>query len=154
MGTAVDPDRVLAALERYPPIDTSLGRVAIVGGFVRDIALERTPKELDLVIEGDAAALAHALGGVVTTHEPFGTATVEGDGWRVDVAMARRERYPRAGALPEVEPATIEEDLTRRDFTVNAIAVTPSGELIAAEHALDGPRRAASACLPRRELPR
>ncbi|HLW95422.1 MAG TPA: hypothetical protein VKS25_08605 [Solirubrobacteraceae bacterium] len=132
----VRPDVVLAALDRYPPVETC-ERVAVVGGFVRDISLGRVPRELDLVVEGDAAALARSLGSEVTVHEPFGTASVAGDGWRVDVAMARRERYPQPGALPEVAPARLEDDLHRRDFSVNAIAVTLGGELLAADHALD-----------------
>jgi tRNA nucleotidyltransferase (CCA-adding enzyme) len=137
-GPTVDPDQVLAALAGYPPIERSLGRVAIVGGFVRDVTLGRPPRELDLVVEGDAAALARSFGGELTVHDAFGTATASGgEGWRVDVAMARRERYPAPGALPEVEPASIEADLERRDFTVNAIAVTLDRELIAAPHALE-----------------
>ncbi|HEX4033304.1 MAG TPA: hypothetical protein VHX66_02570 [Solirubrobacteraceae bacterium] len=132
----VQPDAILAALEGYPPVRTS-ERVAVVGGFVRDVALGRDPRELDLVVEGDAAALARSLGGEVTVHEPFGTASATGEGWRIDVAMARRERYPKPGALPEVAPALIEDDLRRRDFTANAIAVTLDGELLAAEHALE-----------------
>jgi tRNA nucleotidyltransferase (CCA-adding enzyme) len=112
-------------------------RVAAVGGFVRDVWLERVPRELDLVLEGDAAALARSFGVDVTVHEPFGTATASADDWRIDVAMARRERYPMPGALPEVEPATIEEDLARRDFTVNAIAVTLDGDVVAVPHALE-----------------
>jgi tRNA nucleotidyltransferase (CCA-adding enzyme) len=130
------PAAVLAALADYPAIDRRAGRVAAVGGFVRDIWLEREPLELDLVVEGDAAALARSFGGQVTVHDAFGTATVAGPGWRVDVAMARRERYPQPGALPEVEPASIEDDMLRRDFTVNAIAVTLDGQLIAADGAL------------------
>jgi tRNA nucleotidyltransferase (CCA-adding enzyme) len=136
-GEAFDPGAVLAALTGYPPLSGVDARVAVVGGFVRDTWLGREPRELDLVVEGDAAALAHRLGGEVTVHEPFGTAIVTGAGWRVDLAMARRERYPAPGALPEVEPASIEEDLRRRDFTVNAIAVTLGGELLAADHALE-----------------
>jgi tRNA nucleotidyltransferase (CCA-adding enzyme) len=134
---AFNPRLVLAALATYPPIDAGGARVAAVGGFVRDVWLDRVPRELDLVLEGDAAALARSFGVDVTVHEPFGTATANGDGWRIDVAMARRERYPMPGALPEVEPATIEEDLARRDFTVNAIAVTLGGDLVAVEHALE-----------------
>jgi tRNA nucleotidyltransferase (CCA-adding enzyme) len=135
---AFDADVVLAALARYPTVEPGGGRVAAVGGFVRDVWLGREPRELDLVVEGDAAALARSLGGELTVHEAFGTATATGSGWRVDVARARRERYPVAGALPEVEPATIEEDLARRDFTVNAIAVTISGGVVlAADHALE-----------------
>jgi tRNA nucleotidyltransferase (CCA-adding enzyme) len=133
-----DPGAVLAALARYPPLPSGSARIAVVGGFVRDIWLGREPRELDLVVEGDAAAVARSLGGEIVVHEPFGTATASGSGWRVDLAMARRERYPAPGALPQVEPASIEEDLARRDFTVNAIAVTlTGGELLAADGALD-----------------
>jgi tRNA nucleotidyltransferase (CCA-adding enzyme) len=135
---AFDPGAVIAALARYPPLPREHGRVAVVGGFVRDVWLGTEPRELDLVVEGDAAAFARTLGGEVTAHEPFGTATASGPGWRVDLAMARRERYPAPGALPEVEAATIEEDLERRDFTVNAIAVTlAEGDVLAAERALE-----------------
>jgi tRNA nucleotidyltransferase (CCA-adding enzyme) len=133
---ALDTSAVLAALARYPPLSAVQARVAVVGGFVRDVSLGREPRELDLVVEGDAAALARSLGGEVAVHDAFGTATASGEGWRVDLAMARRERYPAPGALPEVEPASIEEDLARRDFTVNAIAVTlPDGEPLAVDHA-------------------
>jgi tRNA nucleotidyltransferase (CCA-adding enzyme) len=102
--------------------------VYVVGGAVRDVLLDRSPHELDLVVEGDAVAVARRaaqrLGGTVTVHERFGTATVANDGFAFDVAGARRERYPQPGALPEVDlGATLHEDLARRDFTVNAIAV-------------------------------
>ena len=133
----VDPRAVLAALAGYPPIEPAAGRVAVVGGFVRDVSLGLEPRELDLVVEGDAAELARALGGELTVHDSFGTATAIGEGWRVDVAMARREIYPSPGALPEVTQASLEEDLARRDFTVNAIVVTLEGELLAAEDALE-----------------
>jgi tRNA nucleotidyltransferase (CCA-adding enzyme) len=137
-GSTVDPDAVLRlAGADYPPIDRSAGRVAVVGGFVRDVALGRAPKELDLVIEGSAEALARSFGGELAVHDAFGTATASGKGWRVDVAMARAERYPAPGALPEVAAASIEADLARRDFTVNAIAVTLEGDVIAADHALE-----------------
>ena len=133
-----DPRAVLAALAGYPTLAVAGTRVAVVGGFVRDVWLGREPRELDLVVEGDAVALARALGGDVAVHDAFGTASATGAGWRVDLAMARRERYPAPGALPEVEPASIEEDLARRDFTVNAIAVTlADGELLAVDGALE-----------------
>jgi tRNA nucleotidyltransferase (CCA-adding enzyme) len=135
---AFDSGAVLAALARYPSLASGAARVAVVGGFVRDVWLGREPRELDLVVEGDAVALARSLDGEVVVHEPFGTASVTGDGWLIDLAMARRERYPVPGALPQVEPASIEQDLVRRDFTVNAIAVTLGrGELLAAGHALE-----------------
>ncbi len=61
-------------------------------------------------------------------HERFGTALVEWDGGRIDVATRRAESYPAPGALPEVRAGTEQEDLERRDFTVNAIAVRLGGE--------------------------
>jgi tRNA nucleotidyltransferase (CCA-adding enzyme) len=99
----------------------------LVGGAVRDVLLGGEAVDLDVVVEGDAAAAARTaaerLGGRVREHERFGTATVEAGDLTFDVARARRERYPAPGALPEVEPASLEEDLLRRDFTVNALAV-------------------------------
>jgi tRNA nucleotidyltransferase (CCA-adding enzyme) len=140
MAAAFDPRVALAQLDRYPPLPRAR-RVALVGGVVRDAFLERAPRELDLVIEGDAAAYARSLqplGAAVTVHDAFGTATAQTGDWRIDIAMARREHYPAPGALPVVEPATIEQDLERRDFTVNAIAVTlVTGELVATDGALE-----------------
>ncbi len=124
----------------------------LVGGAVRDLLLGRHPRELDVVVEdrrppyGRAAgqlagALARSVGAPGTEHERFGTATVGWDAGRIDVAAARRERYPAPGALPEVEPARLAEDLLRRDFTVNALALALDGErseeLHAAPHALE-----------------
>jgi tRNA nucleotidyltransferase (CCA-adding enzyme) len=100
----------------------------LVGGAVRDLLLEREePVDLDVVVEADAGAAARAaaepLGGAVTAeHERFGTATVEAPDLHVDLVRARAESYPAPGALPDVRPGTLEEDLARRDFTVNAIA--------------------------------
>ena len=110
-------------------------RVWIVGGAVRDLLLDRAPRELDLVVEGDAPAVARRaaarLGGVALVHDRFGTATVRGPGVQFDLAGARRETYPRPGALPDVElGASLEEDLARRDFTVNTLALRlADGEL-------------------------
>ncbi|MEI6447694.1 MAG: hypothetical protein WCO96_07425 [Actinomycetes bacterium] len=130
--------RVLEALDGH------LDGVHLVGGAVRDILLGRVPNETDLVVDGDAGAvaakLAESLGGRVESHGRFGTATVTSDGSTVDVAMARAETYPAPGSLPEVRPAGILEDLRRRDFTVNAIAVAlepgTRGTWAAAESAL------------------
>jgi tRNA nucleotidyltransferase (CCA-adding enzyme) len=112
----------------------------LVGGAVRDLLLDRHPRELDVVVEGDAQALAQHLGAHVE-HPRFGTALVQLEDARIDIATARRERYPAPGALPEVEPATLAEDLLRRDFTVNALALALDGarpgELRAAPHALE-----------------
>lgn len=102
-------------------------RVYLVGGTVRDLLLSRPEVDLDLAVEGDgllfARELARQLGGRAVFHERFLTATVYWSGERVDVVTARREYYPRPGALPEVEAATLEADLARRDFSVNAMAL-------------------------------
>ncbi len=105
--------------------------VHVVGGAVRDALRGQVPRELDLVVEGDAVSVArHAaerVGGTLTVHERFGTATIRTGDFAFDIAGARRETYERPGALPTVAlGATIEEDLARRDFTVNAMAVSLS----------------------------
>jgi tRNA nucleotidyltransferase (CCA-adding enzyme) len=105
--------------------------VAAVGGFVRDLVrgpLAQPPRDLDVVVAGNgqrlARRLAVALGGSAREHPAFLTATIAlPDGRSVDVATARRERYRAPGALPAVEPARLAEDLWRRDFSVNALAV-------------------------------
>ncbi len=130
--------RAQAAAQGWP--------VYVVGGFVRDWLLGHLSLDLDLVVEGPAARLARALaarlGGRVTEHRAFGTAT-----WWLppavqlnaalglaraeiavlppflDFATARRETYPRPAALPQVQPADLHADLHRRDFTINAMAV-------------------------------
>jgi tRNA nucleotidyltransferase (CCA-adding enzyme) len=103
--------------------------VHLVGGAVRDLLLGGAPLDLDLVVEGDAEKVARALGGEIQVHDRFGTSTVRLGPFTYDIARSRRETYARPGALPDVAPAPLAEDLGRRDFTVNAIAV-----------ALDGPR--------------
>jgi tRNA nucleotidyltransferase (CCA-adding enzyme) len=120
-------------LERLgtPPAVVALAgeeAVYVVGGAVRDLLLGREPRELDFVAEGDAVAVARRaakrLGGRVTVHERFGTATVIAPEATFDLAGSRRERYERPGALPEVElGAPLHDDLARRDFTINAIAL-------------------------------
>jgi tRNA nucleotidyltransferase (CCA-adding enzyme) len=103
--------------------------VYLVGGAVRDLLLGRPRADVDLVVEGDAAALAARLGGAAKEHERFGTVKVEVEGHELDVATARTETYPEEGALPVVAPASsVEADLGRRDFTVNAMAIPLAGE--------------------------
>jgi tRNA nucleotidyltransferase (CCA-adding enzyme) len=112
----------------YPELakirEASEAPVYLVGGAVRDLLLGRGRADIDLVVEGDAAALAERLDGAGVEHERFGTAKVELEGHEVDIARARTESYPEPGALPVVAPAdSIEQDLARRDFTINAMAV-------------------------------
>ena len=107
--------------------------VYLVGGAVRDVLMDEPTFDLDIAVEGDGIAfgraLASALGGRAVPHEKFGTAIVlAGDGTRVDVATTRTEFYDRPAALPRVERATLRQDLFRRDFTVNAMAVSLKGD--------------------------
>ena len=106
------------------------GPVFVVGGAVRDQLLGRDRADLDVVVVGDAAALARALGAMeIVENERFATAKVEIAGHPVDIATARTETYPEPGALPVVTAAgDIEADLARRDFTVNAMAVPVGGK--------------------------
>src|SRR3990170_3750494 len=104
-----------------------------VGGSVRDLLLERPTLDLDLTLEGDAPALARAAaaghpGVRCTVHPTFRTATLKGDGIRIDVASARAETYERPGALPTVRPGSLRDDLFRRDFTANALALALTGD--------------------------
>lgn len=103
-----------------------------VGGSVRDVLLNRPFLDVDLVVEGDAILLAEALaarfGVPLRRHERFLTATLVVDGIVIDFVTARRERYLRPGALPSVAPASIADDLRRRDFTINAMALRLGGE--------------------------
>ena len=119
-----------------PELDQALARVAepydgvyLVGGTVRDILLGRPNFDVDVAVEGDAIefarTLASELGGRCHPHGQFGTAVVHyGEGKHVDAVTARREVYATPAALPTVEPAGIQEDLFRRDFTINAMALS------------------------------
>ena len=112
------------------PLLSQLGDAAgvhLVGGAVRDLMLGGAPVDLDLAVEGDAASFAASLGGEIRVHDRFGTSTVTLDGFSYDIARTRRETYAEPGALPDVEPAPLAEDLQRRDFTVNAIALGLAG---------------------------
>jgi tRNA nucleotidyltransferase (CCA-adding enzyme) len=102
--------------------------VYLVGGAVRDLLLGRPRADVDLVVVGDASALAAKLGADPVEHERFATAKTTLDGHEVDIASARSESYAQPGALPDVEPAAeIETDLARRDFTINAMALPLDG---------------------------
>jgi tRNA nucleotidyltransferase (CCA-adding enzyme) len=129
-------DATARVLRAASAVGTEQGcSVALVGGFVRDLLLGRAPSrvDLDVAVEGDGPAfarmLAERLGAEVRRYPAFLTARLAlPDGRRVDVAATRREWYGRPGALPDVAPATLFEDLGRRDFSVNALAVRLDGE--------------------------
>ncbi len=110
----------------------------LVGGFVRDLLLNQPVNDFDIVVEGDAielgAALVKKYGGKLTPHTKFRTAI-----WHLpssfiiypsslDLITARKETYSRLGALPTIKPSTIDDDLRRRDFTINAMAVRLDGD--------------------------
>jgi tRNA nucleotidyltransferase (CCA-adding enzyme) len=123
-----DRIRVLPGADRLLPAFDGLAAAWLVGGAVRDLLLGATSVDLDIAIEGDARDVARAvaarLGGAAVEHERFGTATVKAEGLTVDLASTRRETYAQPGALPDVEAAPLDDDLARRDFTINAMAAS------------------------------
>lgn len=108
--------------------------VYLIGGIVRDLFLERPNEDIDIVVEGNGIEFANNLqadyGGSVKIHENFGTAT-----WNhpsklsIDVTSARVEYYDRPASLPDVELSTLNEDLYRRDFTINSMALCLNPEI-------------------------
>jgi len=117
----------------------------VVGGVVRDLLLGRANFDLDLVVEGDAIELAQELAKEsqpkLTIHPHFGTAKLSYPNFSLDIATARRESYSCPGALPTVKPGSLTDDLYRRDFSINAMALSlmPQrfGELIDLYHGKD-----------------
>ncbi|MCD4750896.1 MAG: CBS domain-containing protein [Thermoanaerobaculales bacterium] len=113
--------------------DAQAAPTYLVGGVVRDLLLQRQNEDVDLVVEGDgirlARVLAEHLGARCHHHEPFMTAVLTlPDGHTVDVASARTEFYRTPAALPEVITSLIRQDLYRRDFTINALAIALEGD--------------------------
>jgi tRNA nucleotidyltransferase (CCA-adding enzyme) len=123
------PERVFQLLKECGRIADEIGtRVYLVGGMVRDILLHRENMDIDLVIEGDgiqfAKAFANRNGCELAAHDRFGTATIVfPDRFKMDVASARTESYQSPAALPEVQGGILRQDLYRRDFTINSLAV-------------------------------
>ena len=122
-----------ALLRHIQAVAAGVRGVYLVGGAVRDLLLGEPGFDVDVAVEGDGIALAEALAerlkGHVRPHEKFGTAVVvahdaAGGRQRVDVASTRSESYAYPAALPKVEHAGIRSDLARRDFTINAMAVS------------------------------
>ncbi|HYM15621.1 MAG TPA: hypothetical protein VEZ14_08680 [Dehalococcoidia bacterium] len=118
------PEPARLALEAI--IAAAAGPIYAAGGVPRDLLLGRAFADIDLVVEADdAAALLRAAvpGGRVTAHARFGTASTSTPGTRIDIAGARSETYARPGALPRTRSGSIEDDLRRRDFSINALAL-------------------------------
>lgn len=134
-------DNLQVEMERQLPIEVykllkDIGQAAsdskesvyLIGGIVRDLFLKEPNDDIDIVVEGDGIAFSKRLqadyGGEVTIHESFGTATwIHPSGLEIDVTTSRLEYYDRPAALPDVEISTLKEDLNRRDFTFNAMAI-------------------------------
>jgi len=145
-------------LEKYlPPPVLALVKIAgreaselglglyIIGGVVRDLFLGRANFDFDLVVEGDAIKLAQKMArdsqAKLTVHSRFGTAKINYPGFSLDLATARSETYSKPGALPTVKPGDLKDDLIRRDFSINAMAMRLNpqrfGELIDLYHSKD-----------------
>jgi len=113
-------------------------RVYLVGGVVRDLLLGYPNFDLDLVVEGDAVKLAQQVAETgqakLLAHHRFGTAKLRYENYTLDLATARRETYAEPGALPTVTQGTLKDDLLRRDFSINAMAISLAakdyGELV------------------------
>lgn len=106
-------------------------KVYLVGGFVRDLILGVKNLDLDIVVEGDGIKFADDFiklqSGKIIVHKHFGTATVlSQSGLKIDFSSARKEIYPKPAHLPIVSPGSLKDDLFRRDFTINAMAINLS----------------------------
>jgi poly(A) polymerase len=124
-------------IELSDPIFKSLQQVIqqqqveayLVGGYVRDIFLHRTSKDIDVVVVGDGIALAKAFaeehpGSDFAYFKTFGTAMVKTKEWEVEFVGARKESYSHNSRKPTVETGTLTDDQNRRDFTINALAIS------------------------------
>lgn len=114
---------MLARIRELP----SRPAVYLVGGAIRDALCGFPVDDIDLVVEGDPAPLIGQLDPTARLHDRFGTAELLIDGFPVDLARARTETYPFPGSLPVVTFGSLTDDLYRRDFTINAIAVPLTG---------------------------
>jgi tRNA nucleotidyltransferase (CCA-adding enzyme) len=151
-------ENLSAQLDRYLPppvlalikiVGKDAGKMGqelyLVGGVVRDLFLGRANFDFDLVVEGDAIALAQKLAreshAKLITHSRFGTAKLQYPEFSIDLATARKETYSQPGALPTVEQGSLKDDLIRRDFSINAMALHLNprqfGELIDLYHGRD-----------------
>jgi tRNA nucleotidyltransferase (CCA-adding enzyme) len=124
--------RRLPGMERLLPALEGLEPAFLVGGAVRDLLRGAGPADIDIAVEGDARsvgrAVAERLGSDAREYERFGTATVETPDTTYNFASTRQEVYDQPGELPRVSPASLEDDLRRRDFSINAMAVGLTGD--------------------------
>ncbi len=134
---AAVPDATGVLLSRIARVAAARATlIHLVGGPVRDLLLERELVDVDLVVEGDARALADAVlkesdgdDLVLVSHDRFGTVRIEAPDAKIDLAQLRNETYAHPGALPDVEAGSLSQDMRRRDFSINA--------LVCALHAAD-----------------
>ena len=137
------PQQLLELAQEISGQAAKLGqRVYLVGGVVRDLLLGYPNFDLDLVVEGDAVKLAQKVAETgqakLLAHHRFSTAKLRYENFTLDLATARKETYARPGALPAVTPGTLKDDLLRRDFSINAMAISLAandyGELVDPHH--------------------
>lgn len=118
---------VISEVTRIASCRENTARVFLVGGSLRDMLLGRTIRDFDFMVDGDYRSLAERMAGELniplTVHEKMLTASLQTPWGRVDIARTRREVYLRSGAMPQIIPASWQDDLQRRDFTVNAMAL-------------------------------
>lgn len=123
----------------------------VVGGFVRDIFLDRASKDIDVVVVGNGIDFAKEFSEYIgnssefAVFKNFGTAMVKSNDWEVEFVGARKESYSRNSRKPEVSPGTLKEDQSRRDFTINALGISLNkndfGTLLDPFHGLDDLKR-------------
>jgi len=129
MPPGIDPDfnRLASLVWTHPAIaavrESADVPVYLVGGAIRDALADFRVDDIDLVVEVDPAPLARELDPDAQVNDRFETASLFVEEFPVDIARARTETYARPGALPDVSPGSLEDDLVRRDFTVNAMAI-------------------------------
>src|SRR5579872_5637579 len=124
-------EKELFVFDKIARAAAALGTPAyLIGGFVRDKLIGRPTKDADIVCAGDGIHLAHKVAESlkprpsVSYFKNFGTAQIKWDGWEIEFVGARKESYREHSRNPKVEQGTLEDDQLRRDFTINAMAIS------------------------------